>query len=200
MIRSLIAGALRVVSGSVARWQGCAPELVQRVYFANHTSNLDGPVLWASLPAPVREVTRMVGAKDYWSVGRVRPFLACHVFNAVLIERKKPTPEANPLTEMVQAMGDLHSLILFPEGGRQASPEPQPFKPGLYHLAKRRPDVQLVPVWMENLNRILPKGEILPVPVLGSVTFGEPIRLEADESKPDFLVRAREAVLKLRQQ
>lgn len=199
MIRSLIAGSLRVFSGSVARWQGCAPELVQRVYFANHTSNLDGPVLWASLPPPVRAVTRLIGARDYWSVGRVRPFLACHVFNAVLIERKKPTPDANPLVEMVNALGDRHSLILFPEGGRHSGDEPQPFKPGLYHLAKKRPDVQLVPVWMENLNRILPKGEVLPVPVLGSVTFGEPIRLLDDESKPDFLVRAREAVLKLRQ-
>ncbi len=199
MIRSLIAGSLRVFSGSVARWQGCAPVLVQRVYFANHTSNLDGPVLWASLPPPIRAVTRMIGARDYWSVGRVRPFLACHVFNAVLIERRKPTPDANPLVEMVNALGERHSLILFPEGGRQAGDEPQPFKPGLYHLAKKRPDVQLVPVWMENLNRILPKGEILPVPVLGSVTFGEPIHLLDGESKPDFLVRAREAVLKLRQ-
>lgn len=199
MIRSLIAGSLRVFSGSVARWQGCAPEPVQRVYFANHTSNLDGPVLWASLPPQVRVVTRMVGAKDYWSVGRLRPYLACHVFNAVLIERKKPTPECNPLDDMINALGERHSLILFPEGGRQTSPEPQPFKPGLFHLAKKRPDVQLVPVWMENLNRILPKGEILPVPVLGSVTFGTPIKLEQGETKPDFLVRAREMVLSLRQ-
>lgn len=199
MIRSLIAGSLRVFSGSVARWQGCAPEPVQRVYFANHTSNLDGPVLWAALPPLVRAVTRMVGAKDYWSVGRVRPFLAFRVFNAVLIERKKPTPEANPLQDMVNALGDRHSLILFPEGGRQTSPEPQPFKAGLFHLAKKRPDVQLVPVWMENLNRILPKGEILPVPLLGSVTFGEPIHLHESEPKPDFLVRARAAVLALRQ-
>ena len=76
---------------------------------------------------------------------------------------------------------------------------PLPFKPGLFHLAKKRPDVQFVPVCMENLNRILPKGEILPVPVLGSVTFGEPIRLNEDETKSDFLVRAREAVLRLRQ-
>jgi 1-acyl-sn-glycerol-3-phosphate acyltransferase len=199
MIRSLIAGSLRVFSGSVARWQGCAPEPVQRVYFANHTSNLDGPVLWASLPAPVRELTRLIGAKDYWTVGRVRPFLAFRVFNAVLIERKKPTPECNPLDDMINALGDRHSLILFPEGSRHNQPEPQPFKPGLFHLAKKRPDVQFVPVWMENLNRILLKGEVLPVPVLGSVTFGEPIRLNDGEAKPDFLVRAREAVLALRQ-
>jgi 1-acyl-sn-glycerol-3-phosphate acyltransferase len=124
--------------------------------------------------------------------------LACDVFNALLIERKKPTPECNPLDDMVNALGDRHSLILFPEGGRQTTPEPQPFKGGLYHLAKKRPDVELVPVWMENLNRILPKGEILPVPLLGSVTFGAPIRLEAGEAKPDFLTRAREAVIGLR--
>lgn len=199
MITHLVAGALRLFSGAVARWQGCGPELKQRVYFANHTSNLDGPVLWASLPPPVRMLTRMVGAKDYWSVGHVRPYLACCVFNAVLIERKKPTPECNPLDDMINALGDRHSLIIFPEGGRQTSPEPQPFKPGLFHLAKKRPDVELVPVWIENMNRILPKGEILPVPVLGSVTFGTPMKLEAGESKPDFLVRAREAVLTLRQ-
>ncbi len=198
MTSHLVAGALRLFSGSVARWQGCGPDLKQRVYFANHTSNLDGPVLWASLPPPVRVLTRLIGAKDYWSVGRLRPFLAYRVFNAVLIERKKPTPECNPLDDMVNALGERHSLIIFPEGGRQTSPEPQQFKPGLFHLARKRPDVELVPVWMENLNRILPKGEILPVPVLGSVTFGAPIRLEEGETKPDFLTRAREAVMALR--
>lgn len=198
MIRSLIAGSIRTFSGSVARWQGCAPEPAQRIYFANHTSNLDGPVLWASLPAPVRDLTRLVGARDYWTATQLRQYLACRVFNAVLIERKKPTPEANPLNDMIEALGDRHSLILFPEGGRHNEPEPLPFKPGLFHLAKKRADVQLVPVWMENLNRILPKGEVLPVPLLGSVTFGTPIKLEAGETKPDFLARAREAVLNLR--
>jgi 1-acyl-sn-glycerol-3-phosphate acyltransferase len=198
MTKYLVAGALRLFSGSVAHWQGCGPELKQRVYFANHTSNLDGPVLWASLPPPVRALTRMVAAKDYWSASRLRLKLACDVFNALLIERKKPTPECNPLDDMVNALGDRHSLIIFPEGGRQTTPEPQPFKVGLYHLAKKRPDVELVPVWMENLNRILPKGEILPVPVLGSVTFGVPIRLEDGEPKPEFLTRAREAVIALR--
>lgn len=198
MTTHLVAGALRLFSGSVARWQGCGPELKQRVYFANHTSNLDGPVLWASLPPPVRALTRMVAAKDYWSMSRLRMKLACDVFNALLIERKQVTWEANPLDDMVNALGERHSLIIFPEGGRQTTPEPQPFKPGLFHLAKKRPDVELVPVWMENLNRILPKGEILPVPMLGSVTFGAPIRLEDGETKPDFLARAREAVLALR--
>ena len=199
MISAFIAGLLRVGAGAVARWQGCGPELKQRIYFANHTSNLDGPLLWASLPPMVRDKTRLVAAHDYWSVGRFRPFLAKQVFKAVLIERKRPTAECNPLDLMLDAMGDDCSLIIFPEGGRFTDPDPQPFKAGLYHLSKRRPDIELVPVWMENLNRILPKGEILPAPLLGSLTFGAPMRLEEGETKPAFLERARAAVIALRQ-
>lgn len=198
MISGLIAGSLRIGTGAIARWHGCGPEMRQRIYFANHTSNLDGPILWASLPTPLRVKTRMVAAHDYWSVGKVRPYLAQRVFNAVLIERKKPTPECNPLDVMLNAMGQEHSLIIFPEGGRQTTPEPEPFKAGLFHLAKRRPDVEFVPVLMENLNRILPKGEILPAPLLGSLVFGEPIRLEEGETKPDFLARARQSVICLK--
>jgi len=69
-----------------------------------------------------------------------------------------------------------------------------PFKSGLFHLARNRPDVEFVPVLIENLNRILPKGEFLPVPVLGSVIFGTPMRLEANEAKAAFLERARAAI------
>lgn len=199
MISSAIAGLLRLGAGAIARWEGCGPELRQRIYFANHTSNLDGPLLWASLPPQVRERTRLVAAHDYWSVGRLRPFLANRVFRAVLIERKRPTQECNPLDMMLEAIGQENSLIIFPEGGRFSGPDPQPFKAGLYHLAKRRPDIELVPVWMENLNRILPKGEVLPAPLLGSLTFGAPLRLEAGEAKPLFLDRARSAMMALRQ-
>ena len=116
------------------------------------------------------------------------------MFNALLIERKKPTKSNNPLTDMLKALDEKHSLIIFPEGGRQANGEMTSFKGGLFHLAKDRPDVELIPVLIENLNRILPKGEFLPVPVLGSVTFGTPIKLEVGEPKDAFLTRAQGAV------
>jgi 1-acyl-sn-glycerol-3-phosphate acyltransferase len=183
-----------LITRARAHWHGCEPSPRQRIYFANHTSNLDALVLWSVLPAAVRSVTRPVAARDYWSGGWIRPWLANEVFHAVLIERKKPTAHDNPLVDMLEALGDRHSLILFPEGGRFAGPEPGPFKGGLHHLATRRPDVELVPCYIENMNRILPKGEFVPVPVLGGVTFGAPIRLEPDEAKPDFLERARRAV------
>jgi 1-acyl-sn-glycerol-3-phosphate acyltransferase len=197
-MKSLVAYFVRVLSGLRARWVGADPVDRQRVYFANHTSNLDAAVLWASLPPSLREKTRPVAAKDYWTASALRRWLANAVFRALLIERRKVTQENNPLREMLAVLDAGDSLIIFPEGGRFSGPEPQAFKGGLFHLAKDRPQVELVPVYLENLNRILPKGEILPVPLLGSITVGTPIRLEPGEQKTAFLDRAREAVWSLR--
>lgn len=194
MMKSLLVALARFISGVNARWVGCVPDSRQRIYFANHTSNLDALVVWAALPPFVRDLTRPVAARDYWTGNRLRLYLANEVFHAVLIERKKPTARDNPLTDMLNALGSRHSLIIFPEGGRQADGEIAPFKGGLFHLAKDRPDVEFVPVLIENLNRILPKGEFLPVPLLGGVSFGAPLKLEAGEMRTAFLERAQNAV------
>lgn len=199
MTAALLVALAKLISGANARWAGCAPDTRQRIYFANHTSHLDALVLWAILPPALRALTRPVAARDYWTAGRLRRRIAVQVFHAVLIERKKPTPDNNPLEDMIRGLGQTHSLIVFPEGTRGTGHDPGPFKGGLFHLATRRPDVELVPVLIDNLNRILPKGEILPVPLLGSVSFGTPIRLEPTEEKAAFLSRAREAVVALRQ-
>lgn len=187
----------RLVTGARAHWKGCAPSSRQRIYFANHTSNLDALVIWSVLPGAVRAWTRPVAARDYWTGDPIRLWLARDVFQAVLIERKKPTAHDNPLVDMLDAMGERNSLILFPEGARFAGPEPSAFKGGLHHLAMKRPDVELIPCWIENMNRILPKGEFLPVPLLGGVTFGQPLQRIEGEPKPDFLERARRAVWNL---
>ena len=177
MTTGLIVALARFLSGASVRWVGCLPEPRQRIYFANHTSNLDTVVLWAALPPEVRAQTRPVAARDYWSRGPVRRHLATRVFNAVLIERQKITARTNPVDQMLAALDEKASLILFPEGGRQSGPEMAPFKSGLYHLAAKRPQVELVPVWLENLGRVLPKGEIIPLPLLCSINFGTPMRL-----------------------
>ena len=199
MMKSLFAALAKLISGANVRWVGCAPDARQRVYFANHTSNLDALVIWASLPPQLRDLTRPVAARDYWTGDRLRLYIANKIFNAVLIERKRPTAHDNPLQDMLDAMGTQNSLIIFPEGGRQTGTEMAPFKGGLFHLAKDRPDVEFVPVLIENLNRILPKGEFLPVPLMGSLSFGTPVKLEAGEDKNSFLTRAQNAVKALQQ-
>ncbi|MEZ6055292.1 MAG: lysophospholipid acyltransferase family protein [Planctomycetaceae bacterium] len=199
MMTSALAASLRLLTGARPLWLGCEPSLKQRVYFANHSSNLDGPTIWATLPPLLRQQTRPVAARDYWDSGRIRRFMANHLFRALLIERKKPTRHDNPIDDMAQVLAGGESLILFPEGGRFPGPDPVEFKSGLYHLAKRVPDVELVPVLLDNLNRVLPKGELLPVPLICSVIFGAPIRLEQDERREQFLERARSAVIALRE-
>lgn len=200
MTASFLVWIARILTGVRARWQGCAPLAEQRVYFANHTSNLDFILLWASLPAELRHRTRPVAARDYWQGGGIREWLAVRVFRAVLIERHNITRGSNPLVPVLGALGVGESLIVFPEGTRNPDGEVNPFKPGLFHIAKARPEIPLVPVFIENLNRVLPKGEILPVPMLCSATFGEPLHLAEGEPKPEFLTRARDAMLKLRPQ
>jgi len=200
-----IAAFARGLSGVQVRWQGCQPERRQRIYFANHTSHLDFVVLWSALPFPLRARTRPVAAKDYWQAG-FRSFLAERVFQAVLVERGKAARAGHEVShgaglavieQLAEAMGERDSLIFFPEGTRGTGERVGEFKSGLYHLAKRRPDVELIPAYLENLNRILPKGEILPVPLVSILTFGAPIRVEDGESKREFLERARTALVSL---
>jgi 1-acyl-sn-glycerol-3-phosphate acyltransferase len=195
---STLAGAARLISGASVRWIDCEPDSCQRVYFANHTSHLDALVIWASLPHEVRSLARPVAAKDYWIRGPVRRHLALNVFHALLIDRREIKVHNSPIDQMLEAMGDTNSLIVFPEGSRTVGTEVRPFKSGLFHLCKRRPDLELVPVHIDNMNRVLPRGEFLPVPLLSCITFGAPIWLEANETKQAFLERAREAVVRLK--
>lgn len=182
----------------------CRPSTRQRVYFANHTSHLDFVVLWSVLPRRVREKTRPVAAKDYWSSG-LRKRIAVNAFNAVLVERHAKSMNGDraaaaryTLEMLLEALGEKNSLIVFPEGTRGDGLQVGPFKSGIYHLWRERPDVQFVPVYLSNLNRILPKGEFLPVPVISRVTFGPPLRLEANESKESFLAQAYDALCALK--
>jgi 1-acyl-sn-glycerol-3-phosphate acyltransferase len=207
-----VAGFARLVTGVRGDWRGCGPDVRPRVYFANHRSHADFVLIWTVLPAPLRRLTRPVAAADYWLKGALRTFIGRQVFQAVLIDRTPVTStasldageprarshDADPVSIMAEALDQHSSLILFPEGTRNTGDELLlPFKSGLYHLARKRPDVELVPVWIENLNRVMPKGEFVPIPLLCTVTMGTPLRVGPDEDKPAFLERSRNAVLAL---
>jgi 1-acyl-sn-glycerol-3-phosphate acyltransferase len=195
---AILALIARILSGASVRWVDCQPDACQRVYFANHTSHLDAIVLWSALPPSIRTNTRPVAAKDYWTAGKVRRYMATQVFNALLIDRKEIKVHQSPVDLMLKEIGHRFSLIVFPEGGRSAGPDVGEFKSGLYYLCKKRPELELIPVYIDNMNRILPRGEFLPVPLLSCITFGPPMWLEAGEPKAAFLDRARDAVRRLK--
>ena len=194
-----VVGIARVLAGGNVRRVGFTPDERQRIYFANHASHLDFVLVWAALPPPLRDVTRPVAAKDYWDKPGFRRYLGVKVFNAVLVDRNPTEGSPNPIDILLEGLGEKHSLIIFPEGTRGDGSEIAQFKSGLYRLGKARPDVELIPAYINNLNRVLPKGEFVPVPMLASVSFGEPMQVGDGEEKQAFLDRARNAILELRQ-
>ena len=198
MTGTLLAALARLLSGATTRWIDCQPDTCQRVYFANHTSHLDAIVVWSALPAHVRALVRPVAAKDYWEKGAIRRYLA-REFNALLIDRTDIKVHQSPVDLMLREIGNRYSLIVFPEGSRNTGSDLAEFKSGLYYLSKKRPDLELVPVHIDNLNRVLPRGEFLPVPLLSCITFGPPTSLKLGETKTEFLQRTREAVRRLKE-
>jgi 1-acyl-sn-glycerol-3-phosphate acyltransferase len=190
-------GLIRVLTGSQARWYGCPPKAEQRIYFANHQSHADLVMIWAALPKELRNVTRAIAARDYWTKTPFKQWLTTAVFNVIYVSRDRSADE-DPLEPLLEALSNGDSIILFPEGTRGFTGEPQPFKAGLYNLALKCPSAVLVPAWINNVQHVLPKGEVVPVPVLCSVTFGAPIHVEEGEQCKVFLARARQAVIALR--
>ena len=195
----LLLGFVRLLTGAQARWLGCPPKAEQRIYFANHQSHADLVMIWAALPHELRGITRPIAAKDYWTSSPLKAWITGQVFNAVYVDRTR-TDDSDPLEPLVQALAKGDSIILFPEGTRGHTGDPQAFKAGLYNLARQFPEVVLVPAWINNVQRLMPKGEVVPVPMLCSVTFGTPVALGANEERGAFLARAREAVVALRDQ
>jgi 1-acyl-sn-glycerol-3-phosphate acyltransferase len=198
IVSNAVIGFARLVTGVRAHWKGCAPEAKPRIYFANHNSHGDFVLIWSVMPAALRQTTRPVAAADYWLSTPLRRYLGTRVFRCVHIPRGAQSREEDHIQPLTEALDSGSSLILFPEGTRNITDEKLlAFKSGIYRLAKARPDVELVPVWIENLNRVMPKGHFVPIPLLCTVTFGTPLTRQPGEPNLAFRGRAREALLAL---
>jgi len=187
----------RLITGAQGHWYGSPPKAEQRIYFANHQSHFDWVLIWAALPRELRAVTRPIAARDYWTSSPLKHWITREIFNAVYVSRQR-TDDEDPLEPLMEALRHGDSLVIFPEGTRGNKADPASFKAGLYHLAEAFPEVQLIPAWIDNVQRVMPKGEVVPVPILCSVTFGAPLLLQPGEDKRVFLERARQAVIALR--
>jgi 1-acyl-sn-glycerol-3-phosphate acyltransferase len=198
MIDHILIGLARFLVGGRPEWLGTRPSSRQRIYFANHGSHLDTILLWAAIPTRFRPTTHPVAAADYWGKGRLRRAVALDLLNAVLLDRSGggAVSGQDALAPLEETLGRGHSLI-FPEGTRGGEKLPAAFKSGLYRLATKFPDVELVPVHLENMSRAFPRGAFLPIPISCHVRFGSPLRLEEAETKETFLTRARDAVVSI---
>lgn len=198
-VGELIMFFARALTGVRPVWQSALPQSALRVYFANHGSHGDFVLIWATLPGRIRRNVRPVAGKDYWSASMLKRFISLQVFNALLIDRQAQTGAPSPVDEMTAALRGGEGLILFPEGTRNSTDAPLlPFKSGLFHLSRACPEVELIPVWIDNIRRVIPKGQWLPVPMGCSVTYGAPFVRDPNEDKDTFLRRAEAAVLALR--
>jgi len=115
-------------------------------------------MIWAALPKELRRSVRAVAARDYWTQSPFRQWLTTAVFNVIYVSREHHADE-DPLEPLIDAMNAGDSLILFPEGTRGYADEPQAFKAGLYNLALKFPEVELVPAWINNVQRVMPIGD-----------------------------------------
>ena len=189
----------KALTGARMLWIGCAPAATTRVYFANHNSHGDFALIWACLPDDLRERTRPVAGADYWLKGKLRTYVAQRVIRAVLIDRNAQTRKEDPIRQMADVIDQGDSLIVFPEGTRNTTEETMlPFKSGIHRLAAARPEVEFVPVWIENARRVMPKGKLLPLPLLCTLIVGAPLTIAAGEERDAFVARTRDALLALR--
>jgi 1-acyl-sn-glycerol-3-phosphate acyltransferase len=199
MLGGLVAFLTRVVTAVRPEWGTHVPDLRPRVYFANREGHGDFALIWAALPSPVRQHTRPVLDGGIWLKSPIRRSIGRYVFNALIIERDAEKHSEDPILKMAEALDQGASLILFPESRQSLGDLPLlPFESGLYRLALARPGIEIVPAWIANLNRAIPKGELIPVPIMSTVSFGMPVRLREGEDKSGFLERARAALMSLR--
>lgn len=192
----LLIGFAKALTGARCVWKGCNLEPKQRIYYANHTSHADFVLIWAALPPKLRNKTRPVAAADYWSKTKLHRFMIHKMFKGVLVDRVRKE-DSNPLEPMLTALSKGDSLIIFPEGTRNKEEQLLPFKSGIYNLAMAYPDVEIVPIWLDNLKRVMPKGHLIPLPVLCTLTVGEPLKVAENESRQEFLDRARATLISL---
>lgn len=202
----LFLGITRLITGLTVRWAAGVPGIEQRIYIANHSSHFDFLAVWCALPDDVRRITCPVAAADYWSRG-LRGVVAARLFHAVLVkrgtQRAGSVAEKNTLEQalkpMTEALESGRSLILFPEGTRGDGQSVAAFRSGIFALCEQQPQLKVMPVYLENFNRVLPKGEHLPVPVVCKVTFGADLKLLPGERCAEFLARAHRALCALRE-
>jgi len=167
------------------------------ILIANHSSHLDTVSLLSLFSIRRLRNIRPVAAADYFERNRLISKFSRIAFNILPIARKNISAENNPLRQMQAAIEAGYSLIIFPEGTRSTGDEIGPFKTGVAHLLERMPGLPVVPAYLVNMGRSLPKGEFIPVPFFCEIRLGAPLLVEG--SKQEIVKKLEAAVRELKE-
>lgn len=146
---------------------------------ANHDSHLDTLVLLSLFPLRRLARIRPVAAADYWLSSPLRRFVARTGLNVLPVVRGGGAAGEDPLAPLSEALGRGESLLLFPEGTRGEPEVLERFRTGAARLALAHPSVPVVPVFLGNTGRSLPRGTALLVPFVVKVRIGRALELPA---------------------
>lgn len=172
-------------------------------FVANHNSYFDQPAVMFALPRKIRYRTATAAWEEF-SFRNFRTFgqkawkrfayEACTWLANVF-----PLPQSGGFRGSLRFMGRLvdHgiNILIFPEGERSLDGKLLPFKSGLGVMVKEL-GIPLVPVRLDGLERVFPRGASWPKRGRVTVTFGEPIGFR-QESAGEIVEKVRQAVLEL---
>ncbi len=148
----------------------------QAILVANHNSHIDTMGLMTLLDDRWLENLRPVAARDYFAQNRFRKWVYESLFNLLLVSRRKEDrlPGENPIDNMVEALDKKQSLLIYPEGTRGRPNKMEAFKIGVAKVIQARPEVPVIPVYIENSGMVLPGGSSIPLPFRFQIRFGSP--------------------------
>lgn len=153
-------------------------EAKQFIIVANHNSHVDTMVLLSSLPISQLKRTHPVATATYFGKKKWLELLSNLFVNTVLIQRREEkspeTDQGKALEQLMKKLEQGHSLIFFPEGSRGEPEQMQAFRKGIGVLLQKFPHIPFIPVYLQGMGKILPKGSLLPVPYDAQVYFGDP--------------------------
>lgn len=149
---------------------------------ANHNSHLDALALVALFGMDQLHLIRPVAAADYFLSPPWFAWFSTRVLGILAIDRKTRSHRQHPLEPISAALAAGQIVLLFPEGTRGEPEKREPFQQGIAHLAKRHPEVPVVPVFLYGLGKVLPRGEGLLVPFFCDVFVGDSLRWTGDRA------------------